>query len=533
MVHRGVKPSNIIVLRSGVAKIGDFGIGRSARPRCATCPPSSCAATRSTIASDLFSLGAVFYEMLTRRAPFEGNSPEEITQNILQAEPPLPSKVNPHVPCALDAHRFPHARRASGRPVRRRPPPAARLAAPRGRARDGPGASAGINEPIATAPRETSLAPRAETKPAAPQPATEREPGLRTPEPNRFGERAPMQDAPRLAQHGQARDTSGLRFRRDPPAVEDFQHRGQIPGSEAFDQHDARFIVDRDARFMMDREREPERSSGSRVAKFAALALMVTVLAVGYIAFLSYSPGPSEPRTPVSHMKEAPAAAATPSPSTAPPPVAEASKEPATAPTAPEASPPRASGLQRAPATPAAPSRSTAPSPVAEATQEPATAPAAPAASPPRAMGDAGAEQESLPIASAPNPLPPKPIVAEPSAPAKAKSLPARESEQPATARTAPAQVLRTAQPTGISEAQPGGTAKLIIAVAPQGELYVNGKHYGTTPPITTLDIEPGMHRIEIRSGSRKPFLTYMTVEAGEQRRIRHDFAAKPIRPPT
>ena len=89
-------------------------------------------------------------------------------------------------------------------------------------------------------------------------------------------------------------------------------------------------------------------------------------------------------------------------------------------------------------------------------------------------------------------------------------------------------------QPTAnISEPQPGGTAKLIIAVAPQGELYIDGKHYGTTPPVTTLDLEPGMYRIEIRSGSRKPYLTYMTVEAGDLRRIRHDFDAKRIRPPT
>ena len=45
--------------------------------------------------------------------------------------------------------------------------------------------------------------------------------------------------------------------------------------------------------------------------------------------------------------------------------------------------------------------------------------------------------------------------------------------------------------------------------------------------------LEAGMHRIEIRSGSRKPYLTYMVVQAGEQRRIRHDFGATPSRPPT
>jgi hypothetical protein len=75
--------------------------------------------------------------------------------------------------------------------------------------------------------------------------------------------------------------------------------------------------------------------------------------------------------------------------------------------------------------------------------------------------------------------------------------------------------------------------ATLIIAVSPRGEIYIDGKHYGTTPPIKTLELEPGMHRIEVRSGSRKPFLTYMTVQAGDVRRIRHDFAAKPSRPPT
>jgi hypothetical protein len=84
-----------------------------------------------------------------------------------------------------------------------------------------------------------------------------------------------------------------------------------------------------------------------------------------------------------------------------------------------------------------------------------------------------------------------------------------------------------------ISEPQPGATAKLIIAVSPQGELYVDGKHYGTTPPITTLDLEPGLHRIEIRSGSRRPYVTYMTLQAGDVRRIRHEFGARPSGPPT
>ena len=396
MVHRGVKPSNIIVLRSGVAKISDFGIGQIGEAALRYMSPEQVRGDPVDHRSDLFSLGAVFYEMLTRRAPFEGSSPKEIMENILHAEPPLPSEVNPHVPGALDGivlsmlARHPDERFANARILLRE---LQRLEEGLGL---GPGASAGSGEPTASV--------------------------------NRFGDLAPMQDAPRFA----------------------------------VDEHDARF--------MMDRKREPERSSGSRVARFAALAFLLAVLPIGLGVVWYYSPGPDEPRPPASAMQEAPATAAAPSPPTAPPPVAEAR-----------------------------------------------------------------AEQESSGIASAPNPLPPKPLVTEPSPPAQTESLLSGESEQPATAGTVPAkEAPRAEQPTAnISEPQPGGTAKLIIAVSPKGELYVDGKHYGTTPPITTLDLEPGMHRIEIRSGSRKPYLTYMTVQAGEQRRIRYDFDAKGSRPPT
>jgi hypothetical protein len=119
--------------------------------------------------------------------------------------------------------------------------------------------------------------------------------------------------------------------------------------------------------------------------------------------------------------------------------------------------------------------------------------------------------------------------------------LPAPEPEQPAIRQTAASQEATPApkkqppapkQTARVAQPQPAGTAKIIVAVAPRGELYIDGKHYGTTPPLTTLDLEPGMYRIEVRSGSRRPYVTYMTVSAGDERRIRHDFAAKPIRPP-
>ena len=82
-------------------------------------------------------------------------------------------------------------------------------------------------------------------------------------------------------------------------------------------------------------------------------------------------------------------------------------------------------------------------------------------------------------------------------------------------------------------ERQPAGMARLIVAVSPRGEIYVDGEHRGTTPPLTTLDLEPGIRRIEVRNGSRRPYLTYMTVQAGDVRRIRHAFDAPRAVPPS
>jgi serine/threonine-protein kinase len=465
VVHRGVKPSNIIVLRSGGVKISDFGIGQLGEAAMLSGQRAGCLSYMSPEQvrgdpvdgrSDIFSLGAVFYEMLTRRPPFKGDSPNEIMEKILHAEPPLPSDVNPHVPRVLDGMVL---SMLAGHPDDRLPGARILVRDLQRLEEELGGATADTDEPTATRP------------PAGP------EPRLRTPDPNRFRDRAPMQDAPRFPRHHQATDASGFRFRPDSPAAGEFQYRDRRPDGEAFDEREAMFM----------RDREPERSSGSRPAILAAL-----VLAIGLTVVLYYSSGPTERRI-------------------------------------------AASGMQQAPATAPAPSRPTAPAPVAEAPKEPATAPAAPQASPPRAVGDARAEQESLGIVSAPKPMPPKPLAAEPSPSAQTERLVARAPAQPAAAGTAPAQeVPRATQPTAnVPEQQPGGTATLIIAVSPQGEIYIDGKHHGTTPPITTLDLEPGMHRIEVRSGSREPYLTYMTVQAGDVRRIRHDFGAKPSRPPT
>lgn len=424
LVHRGVKPANIIVLRSGVAKITDFGIGQIGEAALRYKSPEQVRGGPVDHRSDLFSLGAVLYEMLTRRALFDGGSPQEITENILRAEPAPPSELNPHIPAALDRilsgmlARNPDERVTDARMLLRElqglkeafglgPAASARTGQP------AVGASPPRAEPIVRTAERTELAPRAQTKPAAPPPVTEREPRL------------------------------------DFDAAEE-----------------------REASFMIDRGPLPERSAGSRAATYAARALMLAA-AAGVAAFLYYSPAPSDPRNGGNRVQEAPAA-----------PV---------------------------------------PAPVAEATTEPPTLPAAAEAPAPGVTGEPKAEPASLDVASMPDTSPPEPAKAQPALPAQTENLLVRRTEEK-----------RERQPTAaVSKSWADGTAKLIITVSPQGELYIDGKHYGSTPPITTLDLSPGMHRIEIRSGSRKPYLTYMTVQAGEQRRIRHDFGARPSAPRT
>jgi hypothetical protein len=261
-----------------------------------------------------------------------------------------------------------------------------------------------------------------------------------------------------------------------PPPAEEPHDRIRIP-DEDFDYR----------RAMMERESRRERSSGSPKAIFSVLALALAVLGVGYAGFMYYSPGSSEKGIAARRVQEA----LTASGPAAPAPVTEASKEPVAAFGPWQASPPRFADDRQAEqkSSVVGVPRPIAPPPVAEPIK---------------------AEQESSGTLFGLK-MPPKPVAAEPD------PLPQTESLVPRAA---------------VPEQQPRGTAQLILAVSPGGELYINGEHHGTTPPATTFDLEPGMHRIEVRSGSRTPYVTYMTVEPGDVRRIRHDFGAKPSRPP-
>jgi beta-lactam-binding protein with PASTA domain/predicted Ser/Thr protein kinase len=115
VIHRDIKPANVMVTRDGKVLVMDFGIARLiAGPE--TAPQTSGVMGTASYLSpeqaqgqpvdartDIYSLGAVLYEMLTGRPPFSGDSPMAIAYKQVNATPPTPSSLNPDVPAELDA----------------------------------------------------------------------------------------------------------------------------------------------------------------------------------------------------------------------------------------------------------------------------------------------------------------------------------------------------------------------------------------------------------------------------------------------
>jgi serine/threonine-protein kinase len=113
VVHRDIKPGNIMILASGLAKIMDFGIARMRASDVRTktgillgsphyMSPEQLQGDGADPRSDVFALGVVLYEMLTGVTPFCGDSLSSVMYQIATATPPAPSHATAEVPEMLD-----------------------------------------------------------------------------------------------------------------------------------------------------------------------------------------------------------------------------------------------------------------------------------------------------------------------------------------------------------------------------------------------------------------------------------------------
>ncbi len=113
IIHRDIKPQNIMLLQNGTIKVADFGIARFLQSETTTITdkaigsvhyiaPEQARGDYITDKADIYSVGVMLYEMITGRLPFEADSAVSVALMQLQAKPVMPRELNPNIPRGLE-----------------------------------------------------------------------------------------------------------------------------------------------------------------------------------------------------------------------------------------------------------------------------------------------------------------------------------------------------------------------------------------------------------------------------------------------